>query len=138
MPSALWQHLPCHQVRIDPCLILCRSVGEQTVSDSTQVKGDQLLYGRWEIPPGDGPHVYLTWGRVRHTPGKSFIFEPRRDHTANRGTTICAASCTSKSGPPSPPNNQRACYVRWYQPIMNVMDWLFSNPSKYLPVTDCW
>lgn len=35
-----------------------------------------------------------------------------------------------------PPNNQRACYVRWYQPIMNVMDWLFSNPSKHLSVTD--
>lgn len=71
-----------------------------------------------------GSHSFLNSGGIAHRIAEQ---------------PFCAASCPPKScphRPPPSPNNRRAGYVRRYQHIMNVMDWLFSNPSKYLPDTD--
>lgn len=70
---------------------------------------------------------------------RSFMFEQRRDRTHFTGQRFALLPVHLKAPPPPlprAPNNRRACYVRRYQHIMNVMDWLVSNPSKRLSLTD--
>lgn len=74
----------------------------------------------------------------------SFIFEQRRDRTrrimeqpfALLPVHLKAAFPFLSPPLPGAPNNQRARYVRGYQHIMNVMDWLVSNPAQRFSVTD--
>lgn len=105
-------------------------VGEQAVTGGTRACAEDR--GEWDIPAGDSPHVYLSRGHVR--PAHSFLNSGGIAHTSRDNDLRCFLS-TSKR-PPRAPNNRRACYVRRYQHIMNVMDWLVSNPSKRLSLTD--
>lgn len=83
--------------------ISCQFLREQAVRGGSQAyAGDQgERGGEWDIPPGDFPHVYLSWGHTRHT--HSFLNSGGIALTESWNNYLRCSLSISKRPSPSPP-----------------------------------